>query len=357
MACRWLAVLFATGCSFPAGHRPDGGTDLDAVAPGTTDDDAHPCWSVAELSVTFCLTAPLGSPITFGTSSTVDTDTSPDCRDLQPGSTSACVIAAGMITIPSTTTISATGARPLVLIANQIQIDGTLDAASHIGQPPGPAADMIGCNYGTDGRQGGGGQGGSYAEKGGDGGDKNGDNGAHGAAGGTISGTVFRGGCHGGSTTSGGLAGAGGGAVMLIANSISLGAASAINASGASGFGAGPSDLGGGGGGSGGMIAFATPTVSLGGAIFANGGHGGGGSNGGSGQDGIDPVDPGDDGNGGNGDTMAGRGGPGYPNANRAGVSGGGMNAGGGGGGGGPGRVRFFPPLSLVTANISPPPS
>ncbi len=373
--CLWLC--FAMGCAFEHGlptgggnSTTDGGT-TNGDSSMTTDDsmpamDASLCWSVAGVGVNVCLTAPLSGNLTFGSNTSIDTDStgtgSAQCKMLEPGSSDVCVIAASQIAINGMRTVTASGDRPLVLLATSIKIDGTLDVASHVNGSSGPGANMSGCASGNDPTddKGGGGQGGSFGTKGGDGGNEDGENSSRGTSGSTIASGTLRGGCPGADGgDGGGAAGDGGGAVLLLADSITFGPEGRINASGASGRGAPTGRKGGGGAGSGGMIVFSasTITVSPNTQIFANGGHGGGGSNntmpGASGTDSISATSVG---GGGNGAGMAGDGGNAYPAADPDARSATGGGDGGGGGGGGGGVILNYSTSSLG-ANVSPPAS
>jgi hypothetical protein len=379
MLLRAMSIVLLVGCSFDHGTATatgdDAGTsgDPDAPVTGSGSDaamnngsDASWCWSVAGVSVNVCVgTQPTGT-ITVSSNTSIDTGstgTGPlQCKALVAGSTNVCVIAASSIDINNNATLSAHGARPLVLIASTIRIDGTLDVASHVNGQSGPGANMSGCSPGnpSPNNRGGGGQGGSFGGTGGDGGDQDGQPMSHGRAGMALMPTTLRGGCPGANGGDGGGArGDGGGAVLLIADSIQLGSNSAINASGASGRGAPQGRKGGGGAGSGGMIALSATTIAVGAntAIWANGGAGGSGSsNPTAGQSGTDSTSPLSGGTGGTAPGNAGNGGVGYPAVQRDGASGSGGSDGGGGGGGGAGIIRNFTSSSLGSA-VSPPAS
>ena len=365
---RRFVLLFVGGCSFHPGvlggdnANPDGGTVLSSDSSSATDMsmvDARECWMQSEVGVSVCLGAPPTGSITISSNTSIDTSSSGNgmlqCRDIG----GLCVIAAQSITINSGRTLSAHGDRPLVLIASTtIQIDGTIDVASHINGQRGAGANMPGCTSGTDPTNAGGGQGGSFGGKGGDGGNQDGESSSKGLAGEAIAATTLRGGCPGRrGGNNGGPGGDGGGAVMLFATTIAFGSNGVINASGAAGRGGGSGREGGGGAGSGGMIAFSATQITAPGEVFANGGGGGGGSdntnNGSSGGD-SSAFDSG--GNGGNGGGNAGDGGDGYPSSSRNGASGGGSSDAGGGGGGGAGVIRNFSTSSLG-GKISPPAS
>jgi len=278
--------------------------------------------------------------------------------------TTACVIAGDSIVVNNGSTVQITGGRPLVLLAvTTIQINGTVDAASHRGTiTPGAAGNFGGCDAGTAATNaagaGGGGAGGSFGAAGGDGG---GPGATKGVAGAAQPGNTLRGGCKGGDGKEGGgaaatrgIGGNGGGVVYLIADgSITVGATGTINASGAGGTNGVISLAGGGGGGSGGLIGFDSPTVTNGGAIFANGGSGAEGSGiNGPGATGNDPTGIGAatpnapiSGNGGDGANG------GAAPTNTGGV--GATSTDGGGGGGGVGVIRKFR-AATIGGMISP---
>jgi hypothetical protein len=370
----WLA-----GCSFssrPLAELPpdaaidieiDAGPGVDAAEPAEPA-DAAPVIDGAIATqdcvgafVNVCVGRPL-APIIL-TTQTLNTATSPLCAGYQSTpALDACVIAGSAITIPGNTTVTVTGARPLVLVSTgAITISGTLDAASHRNGTTGPAADLGSCltnptlpTVGPRG-DGGGGSGGSLGAAGNNGG--NGGSGGIGRGAGSASApTALRGGCPGspGAGDSAGASASGGGAVLLIAQQI-VTIDGAVNASGAAGGGARVSG-GGGGGGSGGMIVLDAATVNVPGMCFANGGGGGEGSNIiASGHDGGESSAPstaaaggklgttigGDGGDGGSGRTPAGS--PGNNGAMETAPNG--MVTqlgGGGGGGGGAGVIKVF---------------
>lgn len=363
----WLLVV--AGCSFdhgalPGGNHGDGGgvdgsrSDGEAVTA-----DARTCWDVPGVNVNVCLTAPLSGATTTG-SAAIDTDaTGPgalDCKALVQGSTNLCVIAAASLTIESGRTLSAHGTRPLVLLANQLVIDGTVDVSSKLAGQRGPASDPQACGTASRPEGAGGGAGGSFGGKGGDGGDGDGDDADGGeAANATANITTLRGGCPGsGGGGNGPYGGHGGGAVLLIADMLTISSSGVVNASGSAGNGATQGRRGGDGGSSGGMIAISATTFALdaNAELFANGGHGGGGSsNPMAGQDGTEPTSPASGGGNGNGAGNAGDGGAGYPATMRDGRSATGGSDGGGGGGGGAGVIRIYTQNVPVGTNISPP--
>jgi hypothetical protein len=381
---RWTWLPYAISCTFacsldhgvPAGGAGAGGaetvdggprdsgnptSDSMMVTPG----DAQQCWTAASVSVNICLTAPLGGAVTIAQNTTIDTDTTGNspisCRQLVMGSSNVCVIAASTITINSGRTLSASGAKPLVLLATSIIVNGTIDVASHRGGQTGAGANMVGCTSGNDNpSDAGGGQGGSFGARGGSGGDQDGQSNSGGSSGNMISSAQLRGGCSGtNGANGGGGRGDGGGAVLLLADTITFGSNAVINASGESGGGGGDGRRGGGGAGSGGMIALFAMTIDATSQpdIFANGGHGGGGSNNdNSGTAGSDSTSPSSSGSGGGAPQGAGSGGDAYPGNNLDGNNGTSGGGGGGGGGGGAGVIRNVSTSSLG-ANVSPAPT
>jgi hypothetical protein len=369
---RSISLVLLTACGFEHGVTSGGSGDggMPADTPASQPDgemvtaDAQQCWSVPGVTLDVCLDAPMSGAITIGSNTTIATTTSGstdlECKPLVTGSSDVCVIAAATIAIVSSATLSASGDRPLVLLANAIIVDGTIDIASHHLGQVGPNADAAGCNNGSNASNAGGGQGGSFGGKGGDGGDQDGQNNSGGRAGNALTVTSLRGGGPGGRAGGGNSGGHGGGAVALVAASITFGATGKINASGAGVQGGDAGREGGSGAGSGGMIVLAAPTISVdpNTEIFANGGHGGGGSSdNNAGGTGTDPTTPMSGGGGGLGPDNAGDGGTGFPAMMRNGRNGTGSGDGGGGGGGGAGVIKVFSSSSLAGAKISPLPS
>ncbi len=330
------------------GSGSDGGVDT----PG----DGGGCYGTGLLKI--CLTNPAPT-LTLG--SAIDTDTEPSCLAAYP---SVCAIGATELTV--STTVVATGSRPLVLVAaDTLSIAGTLDASSQRGGTSGagsrPACTMANGTANNTGA--GGGAGGTFGGRGGNGG--NGDNQNNNVAGGTSAPvamqTMLVGGCGGSAGGAGGAAGGAGGrsggALYLIAG-VQLQIPGHVFASGAGGDG-GSNNSGGGGGGTGGMIGLDAPTVTVTGSVVANGGGGGGGAGNGGGGAGS----PGTDGATTNATTAA-AGGIGGGGGTTGGVgtagstlSGGSANSspnGGGGGGGGAGIIRVFPTQPLG-GMVSPP--
>ncbi len=336
---------------------------VDAAPPDALEIDALPAGCYGGF-VTVCPDAPItgNTQVTVTFPTTLNTTTSTLCAPYHlPDGTSDskyCVIAAKTVTINLAGRWNVTGARPLIVIAtNQLDVAGTIDAASHLGGVSGPGTDAAACIPGGLPNGDEGGPGGSFGTIGGAGGGVG------------LAPTVppapatpipltLRGGCPGraGSGGNAGTFGRGGGAVYLIADALSI--TGTVNASGAGGRGAGLS-AGGGGGGSGGMIVLDAPAITIGNGarIFANGGgggEGGGGANGG--HDGADSSAPATVGLGG-GDNAGGGGdgGDGAANGTPA-EKGNNEDDSGGGGGGGAGVIRVFPSQQLG-GSISPPAS
>ena len=354
-----VAVAVNSGCGFQvAGGTKDATTEADAppdVPPDAPPDVSAPtvnCFGTSTLALV-CLESLPSGELTIDAAASIDTVASPRCVALRPGSSNVCVIAGDALTISAPVTV--TGMRPLVLLSlGALTISETLDVASHRGFPKGAGGDGSPCNAGVNPTGSGGGQAGSFGSIGGDGGNSDGatDRGTHGA---TTTPATLRGGCIGadgaGSSTS---QGHGGGAVLLIAGTITV--SGSINASGSPGAGAPAGRRGGGGAGAGGMIVFDAPTITVSGPVYANGGGGGGGSSTGSaGAAGSEPpvvggalggIRGGSGGAGGVGSLGAGAGG--------AGVSGTNNNDGGGGGGGGAGVILQFQHVGALTMTSPP---
>ncbi|MGE5181918.1 MAG: hypothetical protein ACM31C_07640 [Acidobacteriota bacterium] len=267
-----------------------------------------------------------------------------------------CVIYAHEIDV-ITPGLVANGTRPLVLAAEVLAIQGSIEVSGQFGTT-GAGTNFNCSTLASTSTNGVGGPGGSSGFKGGAGGAVGGGM-ARGAAGPESPNGALHGGCPGttganGSVAAGaGAGGPGGGVMYLIGKtSIALGGSNAVHldAGGARGKGGGTGGLcGGGGGGAGGMVAFDTPGFVFSGAgtkICANGGGGGGGgddngvSGTGSGGDGGDGCTT----NNGGGQGVFGGGTGGSGSLGNGGGDGGGAvaGAGGGGGGGGAGYVLVF---------------
>ena len=352
-----VVVALSTGCAF----QLNGGTGTtDGMAEPDAPPDAPPdvppptvnCFGTSALAVV-CLENLPAAALTIDVAESIDTVTSPRCAALRAGSSNVCVIAADALTISAPVTV--TGMRPLVLLSlRAMTINVTLDVASHRGFPNGPGGDGSPCNAGSNPTGSGGGQAGTFGSIGGDGGNSHGatDRGTRGA---TTTPATLRGGCIGadgaGSPTS---QGHGGGAVLLIAETITV--SGSINASGSPGAGAPMGRHGGGGAGAGGMIVFDALTITVSGPVYANGGGGGGGSSTGmAGSSGSEPPALG----GALGGTGGGTGGAGGAGSLGAFVGSGGAtgttnNDGGGGGGGGAGVILQFRHVGPLTMTSPP---
>jgi len=348
-ALAMIALLAA--CSFrstatePTGVSPD--------APSDTTETLPPNCFGTGLDVRVCLSAPPSGEFHVTSTRAIVTTGGSPC---DPDITTYCVIAGTAIRIDEGNTLGVSGTRPLVLVStSELVIDGVLDVASHFvtSQHAGPGADSPLCHAGTVAANHGGGSGGSLGTKGGNGGAVDGA-----IAGGTLMPATLQGGCKGSDgSLAGGQLGHGGGAVYLIATTISVNGL--IKASGESGAGATGGGRGGGGGGSGGMIVFDTPALAVAptAQIFANGGGGGEGTGGNMGNDGIDALGPSAGGLGGGGASTGGDGGPGGfgTTDGGAGAAGSNANEGGGGGGGGAGIIQVFRAPIPSSGMVSPP--
>ncbi len=303
------------------------------------------------------LTAATGA-LHVTTSYDIDTD---DCTASLPGITfqvvpqsghpGICAVSVRSLTVDSGQVLSASGSRPLAILASgDVTILGTIDV-SGVGTMPGPGA--LSSDGGGDGTHAatyddGGGGGGGMCGAGGRGG--TGGSAAGGAGGAArspdmlvplVGGTP---GGHGSDSTVGGPGGGGGGALQISALG-TIDVEGTIAAGG--GGGSGGADVGaGGGGGSGGAILLEAPSIVLGGGgdLDAAGGGGGAGAcssgDGGSGDDGNVAFDS--PANGGSPSTACsstsdGAGGPSGGGDTPDGLPGDdvGYNAGGGGGGAG----------------------
>jgi len=391
---RLACLLLIASCGFKGPTAKQVDTDATPVpdaaldASSDTDIDAPvipvaACWTAKpfDFDAAACASSPRDRIDITGE---VVFDTTPPGTSTPPGITCAdldnnkiCALAANSIRISPGATLSAHGTRPLALLAHSIQIEGTLDIASHIRGQNGPGAGSDLCNSsGADANRAGGGAGGTYSGDGGNGGEQGGATGTAGQHGSSTSTQLLRAGCSGGRGGDGTLTGGphggggiGGGALWLAIDvgTLVLGPNAVINASGASGLG-GPAGVHGGyGGGSGGLIVLQAPTIQLNSTakLFANGGGGGGGSQGAAaGRDGTDSTGPTTGGVGGTGGppgaaTPPGGGGTGYPDPEPDGAAGESTAPGGGGGGGGGGQgvIHVFSNTSISSPNISPPPT
>ncbi len=301
--------------------------------------------------------APTGTTTLSGA---LNTDTDPRCG-AQPagwaagGQPAACFVFASTVNVNGGG-LTVFGVRPLVLFATgTISISAGLNASA-LGSFNGPGGPSTSCksfpggNPQNNNNGGGGGAGASFMSKGGDGGDGNNGsaNGGNAPAADGADPTILRGGCRGqdggdgNNGDPGGVGGGAGGAVYLVASTITI--SGSIDVSGGGG-GGGSADAGGGGGaGAGGMIVLDATTLNANGTLMANGGGGGGGAdsntNGGPGADPSvgTPTTPA---LGGNAVGAGGPGGNGFAGAINAtngtlGIA----NKGGGAGGGGGGFIK-----------------
>jgi hypothetical protein len=216
----------------------------------------------------------------ISSSATLSTDLDVNCNGgivKQNAGPDLCVLRYGTIAVEDSVTLTVTGARALVMIADtSLAIDGTIDiSGSTTANGPGGNVGNAGAGgSGTTGvgdKRGGGGAG--FATAGGDG---------TGALGGGAASTnpalltSLIGGASGGNN--GGTRTAGG-AMSLVACRGTLSVGGTIDAGGGGGVGIGQfSVIGAAGGGSGGNVVLQGLQVSLTGQLYANGGGGGGGN-------------------------------------------------------------------------------
>jgi hypothetical protein len=366
---RLLAVGVLGGCGFTAATGSQGPADARIDAPpGALADaaidaeidaafDAPLAMSCHGTFETVCIAQPIGANLDVNSPLAIDTDTSPLCQPPAAGSTitSACILARASFGLNNT--LRATGSRPLILIATgafTINGSGTLDVGSR-GLMRG-AGGRACAGFATPGSHAGG-AGASFGTLGGLGG----------TGGASTSGSVPQttalvdlvGGCSGipgGSTAviESGPGGLGGGAVLVIASSITVNGN--INASGGGGGGGITANAGGGGGGAGGAVVLDTQnlTINGGGRVFAQGGGGG---------EGAGPITPGAAGGatttanaaalgGGGAQSTGGDGGLGAVAA--GGTPGSAGTTSGGGGGGGAGHIRSTDPAPTITGETYP---
>lgn len=288
----------------------------------------------------------------------------------------------------ASTTLTITGSRPLIIVADMVMINGPINVAPAINDAMCPTRGQSGVDVASPAGGGGGGGGGfglnatnSAGKRGGNGGNFAGPPSATGGPGGEggdeSAGAMaemlrpLRGGCSGGRGGSagvmavpGGTPGLGGGAIQISART-SIRIAAPINAPGGGG---GPGSLttparsGAGGGGAGGAILLEAPAVDLmGGALCANGG--GGGGTGGSeatakGQTGSCTNTPAMGGSGTTNDDGLGGSGATGGTAAKVGTDGapvaGNPGHGGGGGGGSVGRIRVNGTITNGPSTVTP---
>lgn len=376
-----MVALFATGCGFEiastAIDAPGAGDSPDA--PGTT---ACP-WAYDPVGFNPCTGEPTevlpdldlqGGMYVYDTSSgslnpPIGTVLQFTERD------NVHVLWTRSFRIGAGSTLRVIGELPLVLVSQSgVTIDGTIDVGSHRLDPNNAGAGSdpdacdstaaqngLPCDHGGSGGGGGGfgtaGANGGAGAMGGAGQPRNCtvpmNAGIPGGAGGRVATDLsFRGGCDGGHGAMGnnptaGSAGAGGGAIHIIARGdLVVGVTGKVLAGGAGGSGGNNGRSGGGGGGSGGLIWLSATTIRIGmnAVLAANGGGGGGGSDNaaaGGGEDGqaslVVAV-------GGTADPNGSVGGAGAT-SQAAPVIGGAYDRGGGGGGGGTGGIRLMVPV------------
>src|SRR5262245_20265044 len=213
MRALWLSLLWGA-CGSVHASLPDSGAapDADTEAPdgGAVDAsvppvDASPC--VEGGFVRLCLTELPTGPFTVVTSLQLDVDRDSRCASFTPSNPAWCVISGTRITVAAGVTLSGISTihrRALVLIATEvIQIDGTLDVASHIVNTrmhvQGAGAQATECVNPSGAVWPGGGAGGSFRSRGGNGGTALNMGAAGIAAAATTALDKLRGGCAGGS--------------------------------------------------------------------------------------------------------------------------------------------------------------
>jgi hypothetical protein len=262
---RQMMVLLVASCGYaplaPVGGA-DSGLDAGAALPDGTVTQTNVCVSLKDTTYHIdwsgCTQSAISDSIELTQSASIDTTSGTStivgltCLVIpvtiavsgNPNTeVDVCAIAAGSLKIDAGVTLSAHGKRPLVLFGHSVDIEGTVDVASHINGPRGAGSDSMGCNPSLTLAKGdGGGAGGSFDTVGGKGGDQGGQANSGGPAGGVISSQFLRGGCDGGNGGDGTNnpktgGGAGGGAVWIVSDMgmLKLGSAAVINASGAGG--------------------------------------------------------------------------------------------------------------------------
>jgi len=370
---RWLAIVVTcAGCGEVKNGPDDGGAGSDGPGSGS---DSGSGFDVAHVGPaderigTVDLVIPTTQ--TFDTQAlTVNGMGGVDftVAAQEGGGPDVAVLHLKSLTIMNAALCPVIGSRPLVIVAEQITIEGALDAGGKR-TTQGPGAVLLGA--GNPAQIGGvpivsgGGGGGGFGGSGGRGGDAIG---VPGGSGGTGSQDpslgVLVGGSPGGDTgaqnctgSGGGAAGGGGGGVIQLSASVKITINGRVNAGGGGGITCGL--LGGGGGGSGGALYLQAPELEGGGIVAATGGGGGGGSNSSTGQQGGDGVDGNDttQARGGAAAQGAGFGGNGGNTADGNPATGANANAGNGGGGGGAaGRVVIKGATSPANLAIAPAP-
>lgn len=365
-------------CALTGDGLPDGSMPPDMLTLGDAPAGAPCAGAMGHLLGEICRDPSTTLSIVSG--ETLNTTDDPRC---DPTATTICLVAATSIGISAK--LDVIGARPLVLwSATTIEVTGIIDASSRREGPArlGPAAnfseceDVHGDQSGTAPLIGTGGGGGGFGTAGGRGGDAANNNEV--VMGDQISASkplALHGGCPGGvgGVTLNTSAGAGGGAVYLMARTMIrvTGAITASGGAGGGGNGAAMAAGGGSGGGSGGLIGLDAPTIELDGAALSalgGGGGSGGKSAGGVGTPGTAGADPGVDppaqafgalqtatqNNGGVGSSLDGSaGGDGGNAATTAQMAG----TGGGGGGGGAGYIKFYGTRTDLNPSLIAPPA
>jgi hypothetical protein len=377
-----VCALLAIGCGkqlnpeFCAAH-PEDSRCIGAGVDGAVDAVSLPAVSHLGTSVEADLTST--AEVTIDAATTIDTAAGTVDPPLPGGAVllasvvqesgpSVMVIQAASITVTAAMTVR--GDKPLILVADTIDLEALLDVSGGLGTAgPGGSATGLGDGSGTDGASSGStgdsaGGGASFGSVGGKGGGVSG--GAMGGIPGVMYGgpTLLVGGSGGGAPSHPGTCtirgGGGGGAVQLTART-SITIASGVDAGGGGGEGGrgcGSDGSGGGGGGSGGMIFLEAPMLLGSGMLAANGGGGGEGASTTGANAGVDGT-RGTLTNGGTGGVSGNSGGDG--GSGGAGSSGGvkgsdGVTEGnGGGGGGGTGRIYIKTSGSAPSYTSSPP--
>lgn len=373
----WTIVLVSSACGFSphaAGDAAVGIADA-ADAPRATPDalpDTPPgevCFGTLAYDRICYLAAnvPTGTK-TYQVIINVNTDDSPTCSgntnlaSTLPGN--PCIIAAAEIQLEVNAELDVYGSRPLILLATGPQGihvgAGTIVDASSNDIGAGPAAPAQ-CTGATIAGQKSGAFGGSFLALGGNGGLGDGNTAASkGLPAPVLSAPVMlEGGCPGGIGGSNNFnqVAPGGGAVALVAMTLTIDGI--VAAGGAGGVTPSQDQSGGNGGGAGGMIVLDAPAISGTGEINAKGGGGGEGKGGNattSGSPGYNSINRAEDGLGGS--TMGSSGGDGGHGGpfidatstltNRGADGGAGTSAGGGGGGGAAGLVIATSPLPVA---------
>lgn len=335
-------LLLVTACDRVYGLA--GQAEIDAAIDTVPDSDVPIEVCAGEGLVRLC-TIVVESEVSLRDEIDTTDDTRCQAHRVIHGADAACVIAADRIDVSFL--LRATGTRPLVLFATDTitasaQIDVSSDRTATSGA--GARMDCAAPNGATAMNEGAGGAGGTYQYVGGSGG-------ATSMVAGTAPSPVLAltslgGGCAGGQGGGTGAktpAGAGGGAIYLIAgSSIEVDRSGGIDASGAGGDG-GAARHGGGGGGSGGLVGLDAPSIVVEANIIAKGGAGGGGGDLAMGMPGSEAVlaSPTRAVSGGMGGGTGGSGGDGS-NGTVGGGPGGAPMYGGGGGGGAAGYVLVY---------------